>query len=106
MSNQSVVDELIAQRDRILFGRWVSRAPREDGEACTGFWYEFPTMVYPCHIRCVSPEATNILREALARRDVVTVCLTDVAEWNDRHATRQDVLDVLDEAIRLAKESA
>lgn len=103
---QSVVDELIAQRDRVLFGKWVSHSPREPGEACMGFWFTSPTVDYPCSIRCVSPEVTNVLREVLAQRGVSTPCLYDIANWNDRHATRQDVLDVLDEAIRLAKESA
>lgn len=91
---QSVVDELIAQRDRVLFGKWVHRAPSEDGEACLLFYATHASM------RAISPDAMMTIKAALGVEH-----LKEATRWNDRLATYQEVLDVLDEAIRLAKES-
>lgn len=106
MMDQSVVDELIAQRDRILFGKWVSHAPRRDGEACTVFWFASSTEESPCLVRGLSSSAIQVLEKAFWQQGMEVYSLDDAIRWNDRQATRQEVLDVLDKAIRLAKESA
>lgn len=87
----NVVEDLITQRDAILFGEWVQGAPGK-GQAC---------LVYRGDDEAVCDESAGIISGVVGE-----FCgFPGSVYWNDREGrTRQEVLDVLDEAIRTAKE--
>lgn len=93
----NVVEDLIAQRDAILFGEWVQGLPGK-GQAC---------LVYRSDDGEVCDESAQIIAALVDRHSVRRHRGFPISVfWNDHKGrTRQEVLDVLDEAIRLAKES-
>lgn len=107
--NQAVVDDLLAQRDAILFGQW-GRGPDwvagRDDNACLKLRelkiseHQGLGLVESCVI--LGPAAEDIILEVLKLRWGWPHTITS---WNDMPGrTREEVLDVLDEAIRTAKE--
>lgn len=97
----SVVDELMEQRDAVLFGQWVQRMPERKGEACLLYRASGPRGGR----RKLSARAMGLVTSALFA--LKFPCAWAPAAWNDDDETRfGDVLLVLDEAIRQAKDSA
>lgn len=103
----SVVEELMAQRDAVMFGTWVGRYPVRAEEACLVVRQEY---LHPQAKRPVASRARGLSENAIG---VVCDVLRDRGvqvwrrppAWNDqRSRKRAHVLDVLDEAIRRAKE--
>ena len=90
----TVSEELSAQRDRILFGTWVHGLPRQPGEACALFRFVGDSRTL------LAMGARAVLNEAAYRRGIVSVVW-----WQDEpKRSKQEVLDLFDDAIRLAKE--
>lgn len=81
-----VVEDLLAQRDAVLFGTWTRGAPRNEDEACL--------LVRPG--QGLGSPAVHYLYQAIGDE-------LSIAHWNAEH-TREEVVALLDEAIRLAKE--
>lgn len=100
IDGRPVVDQLMAQRDAVLFGTWTPRTPDQPGEACTVARVEVNG-----RRMAVSREAmlvvSGVFRRLFPRFEALRV-----VDWNDHQAQRHEVLTVLDEAIRLAKELA
>jgi hypothetical protein len=94
------IEELQAQREAVLNGKWVQRGPKREREACL---LQRWTTAEP--VASLSLNATRYLAQAL---DVHPVHPWEpLTIINDRvFASRDDAIAALDEAIRLAKEDA
>lgn len=96
MSNP--VDELLAQRDAVLFGKWKKGSPIRPGEACAVIRYD--PVRGQVHL---SNDARWSASQALAK---LHDGRTNIMAWNDSVAqSRFEVIEVLDEAIRIAKDT-
>lgn len=100
-----IVQELLDHRDRVVDG-WVKGPPDGPGTACLFFWEPCSTTDAKEELVCVSPQAQDFISHSLEDSGVVgTVYSIGFGIlWNDKQATKQEVIDVLDRAIRLAKE--
>lgn len=97
-------EQLLAQRDAVLFGTWVNRSPKAAGEACL-----VVRATSEDEGMGLSIDAITILRAILLERGYACPGKAgyglDPWRWNDEYAQDYvEVLDVLDEAIRRAKE--
>lgn len=94
----SAVDELLEQRDAIMFGEWVQRPPRADNEACAVIrGVRVSGYVAALGHLLILQAIDNLFGEKWS----------NAACWNDtRGRTKEQVLSVLDEAIRIAKGQA
>lgn len=105
----NVVEELLAQRDAVLFGRWVKRSPFAEEEACL---VERGTREL-CDCGCGYSRFISLsnVAEDCVRASVNTLHgVYSSFLWNDLPAPRgakskDQVIEVLDEAIRMAKEA-
>lgn len=96
----SAVEELMAQRDRMMFGKWVNGCPMELGEACLGFYVERKKNGV-LRTTDISDTAYHFLLKALREMGLPV----DVTGYNDAPGrTLEEALDVMDVAIKLAKE--
>lgn len=101
--DMTVVEELMAQRDAVLFGRWgrMTDLIKGTANACLE-WRDY----CPTSYTQLSNAAKAVVQGVLLRRGLILA--PDIAagfSWNDTRAKDSDeVLDVLDEAIRDAKE--
>lgn len=111
----SVLDELLAQRDAVLFGEWVRQEPEDDGEACLvarygpedlfGMVSNDAAQRLDAVVACKYPFAyLKAWFQKKAHQNTVGECDPVCVFWNDRYATREQVIEVLDEALRQAKE--
>lgn len=113
----TVVEELVQQRDAILFGEWVRTVPREENEACA-------VLRNPVKVPCqdIHPRMESFVRAAeIVHHDEIREEARDLLEsaiearagewwsattWNDTQAKdKEEVLSVFDDAIRMAKEA-
>lgn len=111
----NVVEELLAQRDAVLFGKWVKRPPQAENEACLvmrakpGAELMRGGCTCGCEDRLLYVESDELSESAKvwARMSVEKLHGLYSAEgWNDYAAKSKDqVIEVLDEAIRMAKEA-
>lgn len=110
-----MVEELLAQRDAVLFGTWMREAPdlRSD-KACL---VQHGTTR---QVECLSPEATNCVGWAFASLHPRLFTGVSGCHYYAHSAQleqgylgrlhdevcecREDAIDILDEAIRVAKE--
>lgn len=95
------VEELMAQRDAVMFGEWVRSSPELAGQAClVQRRTRHAGLVFTSYL---SRDATVLVTRALKERGERMGALPWM--WNDSIAQdRDEVLGVLDDAIRLAKE--
>lgn len=91
----TIAEELMAQRDAVNFGTWVQRNPSMAGEACAAVRAE-------CH------PARGLVSYNISQRAAELLTPpneSSLVEWNDAPGrTREEVLDLLDDGIRTAKE--
>lgn len=93
----TIAEELMAQRDAVNFGTWVQRTPHETLEACTALRINVRGTV-----GALSVTANSLVSEILFGDNRH---LLRIGDWNDTPGrTREEVLDLLDDGIRRAKE--
>lgn len=101
----TILDELLMQRDAILFGTHVHRAPYNPGEACllaTSHTCECANTTPHYGHGWISTPAIDLIEDVLEDSYGWT---GRAWEWNDdTKPSREDALSVLEEAIRRAKE--
>lgn len=106
----TALEQLMAQRDAIIFGEHVKRMPRQDHEACAVVRvvrkHDLPVRVI------LGSDATWLMLRARAKLYSELGLTAEgmglegggMGSWNDaKGTTAQQVLNVLDEAIRMAK---
>jgi hypothetical protein len=89
------VEELLAQRDAVLLGEWVQGDPKNPGQAC---------LVIRCQL-----DGLGLCQRILPvpAQDFISATINGFPfSWNDQPGrTKEEVLEALDQAIRLAKEA-
>lgn len=94
----TIAEELMAQRDAVNFGTWVKGDPQRNGQACALARQEN-------HRFLELPSPAVIFLRWVLNKGMPWEATTSVTVWNDAPGrTRQEVLDLLDDAIRRAKE--